>query len=255
MTDTKQHNDNARTFWQDLILERKFKSVNLTGLVVCLDNGHGKATKGKASPWTLHQVEPQIPFREYEFTRKVTAKLKELLEAMGAYVYLVCPEVEGDISLSARAARANNLQSVYKAKGKKDHFIFVSVHANAMGLGDKWYPKTDGWSVWTTRGQNNSDTLATCLWEAADEMFTPMGKRLRREMSDGDPDWESDFTVIKKANMPAVLTENFFYTDPDDCKYINTERGIEEIAIVHANGIAKFAQKKYNMGYKDLTKK
>jgi N-acetylmuramoyl-L-alanine amidase len=82
-----------------------------------------------------------------------------------------------------------------------------------------------------------------------------MGKRLRREMSDGDPDWESDFTVIKKANMPALLTENFFYTDPDDCKYINTERGIEEIAIVHADGIAKFAQKKYNMGYKDLTKK
>ena len=67
-------------------------------------------------------------------------------------------------------------------------------------------------------------------------------------MSDGDPDWESDFTVIKKASMPAVLTENFFYTDPEDCKFMSSEAGLNAMARVHAEGIVKFAKMKYNIG-------
>lgn len=238
-----------RTEWEDIVYNAKHSGINLYGLVVCLDNGHGKATLGKASPYALHEnLEPKIYLKEYDFNRKLAKKVKELLEAMGANVYMVCPEVEGDISLTARATRANKYKVHYKDSGKTGKFIFVSIHGNAFGKGDKWYPGTDGWSVWTTKGQNNSDLLATCLWEAADEILKPMGKRIRKEMSDGDPDWESDFTVIKKANMPAVLTENLFYTDPEDCKFMNSETGLNAMARVHAEGIAKFAKQKYNIG-------
>lgn len=242
-------NTKPRTEWEDIVIKAKLSSRSLAGLVVCLDNGHGKATKGKASPYALHEsLEPKIYLKEYEFNRRVAAKVKELLEALNATVYMVCPEVGGDTSLSARAARANNLKSTYKKQGKKDNFIFVSIHGNAFGKGDQWYPGTDGWSVFTTKGQNNSDILASCLWEAAEEILKPMGKHIRKEMSDGDPDYESDFTVIKKANMPAVLTENFFYTDPEDCKFMNSEAGVNAIALTHVEGIAKFAKKKYNIG-------
>ena len=248
MTDQAQE-PKPRTEWEDLIFNTKLSGRNISGMVVCLDNGHGKATKGKASPYALHEdLEPKIYLKEYDFNRKLAKKVKELLEAMGATVYMVCPEVEGDISLSARAARANAYKTNYKKKGWPGNFVFVSIHGNAFGKGDKWYPGTDGWSIWTTKGQNNSDILATCMWEAADEILKPMGKRIRKEMSDGDPDWESDFTVIKKANMPAVLTENFFYTDPEDCKFMNSEAGLNPMARVHAEGIAKFAKRKYNIG-------
>ena len=242
-------NAKPRTEWEDIVIKAKLSSRSLAGMVVCLDNGHGKATKGKASPYALHEsLEPKIYLKEYEFNRRVAMKVKELLEAMNATVYMVCPEVDGDTSLSARAARANTLKSQYKKQGKAGNFIFVSIHGNAFGKGDQWYPGTDGWCVFTTKGQNNSDILATCLWEAAEEIFKPMGKRVRRELSDGDPDYESDFTVIKKANMPAVLTENFFYTDPEDCKFMNSEAGLNAIAKMHVEGIAKFAKKKYNIG-------
>lgn len=238
-----------RTEWEDIVYNAKQSGINLYGLVVCLDNGHGKATPGKASPCTLHEnLEPKIYLKEYDFNRRLANKVKELLEVMGADVYMVCPEVEGDISLSARAARANKYKVHYKNSGKAGKFIFVSIHGNAFGEGDKWYPGTDGWSVWTTKGQNTSDLLATCLWEAADEILKPMGRRIRKEMSDGDPDWESDFTVIKKASMPAVLTENFFYTDPEDCKFMSSEAGLNAMARVHAEGIVRFAKMKYNIG-------
>ena len=255
MANQNINNDVAKkekTYWEQAIYDARKYGVNLNGMVVCLDNGHGKATKGKGSPWSLHKVEPAIPLREYEFTRKVTAKLKELLEAMGAYVYMVCPEVEGDTSLSARAARANNLKNTYKKTGKKAYFVFVSVHADAIGDGTKWMPGSNGWAVWTTKGQNVSDTFADCVWEAANETFTPMGMRMRQQKAnDGDPDYEADFTVIKKANMPAILTENFFYTDPTDCEFINTERGVEAIAVAHAKGIGKFAQRRYGFKTRD----
>ena len=235
--------------WENLILENKLSSRSINGMVVCLDNGHGEATKGKASPYVLNsRVEPKIYLKEYEFTRKVAAKVKELLESLNAYVYMVCPEVGGDTSLSARATRANNLKSIYKKEGKEGNFVFVSIHGNAYGNGKQWYPGIDGWSVWTTKGQNNSDLFANCMWEAAEEIFTPLGKRVRKDLSDGDPDYESDFTVIKKANMPAVLTENFFYTDPEDCRFMNSETGLNAIAKVHVEGIVKFAKLKYNIG-------
>lgn len=238
----------ARTEWEDIVFKATKSETDISGMVVCLDNGHGKATKGKGSPYALHNVEPKIYLKEYDFNRKLAKKVKQLLEAYGATVYMVCPEVEGDISLSARAARANAYKTNYKKKGWAGNFIFVSIHGNAMGTGEKWLPGIDGWSVWTTKGQNNSDILATCLWESAEEILKPMGKRIRSDMSDGDPDWESDFTVLKKANMPAVLTENFFYTDPEDCKFMNSEEGLNAMARVHAEGIVKFAKQKYGIG-------
>lgn len=252
MTDQKQvANERSKTYWETVIHDARVGGVNLNGLVVCLDNGHGKATKGKGSPWSLHKIEPAIPLREYEFTRKITAKLKELLTAMGAYVYLVCPEVEGDISLSARAARANNLKTIYKNTNQKGNFIFISIHGDALGEGDEWRNDGSGWAVWTTKGQNVSDMLADCMWEAANEIFPLMGMKMRQnKANDGDPDYEADFTVIKKANMPAVLTENFFYTNPHDCAFMASNEGIETIAVAHANGIAKFAQRRYGYAMK-----
>lgn len=235
--------------WEKYLTNLRNSGINLKGLVVCLDNGHGKATKGKASPYALNEsAEPKIYLKEYDFNRKIVKKAKQALEAMGAEVFIVCWEEEGDTSLTARVTRANNRQANYKKAGKNDKFIFISVHGNAFGKGDKWYPGTDGWSVWTSKAQNNSDVLATCLWESADEIFKPMGKRVRRDMSDGDPDYEQDFVVIRKANMPAVLTENFFYTDPEDCKFMLSEEGMNAIARVHAEGVAKFAKLKYNIG-------
>ena len=91
------------------------------------------------------EIEPKIYLKEYDFNRKLARKVKELLEAMGATVYMVCPEVEGDISLSSRAARANNFKTNYKKNGKTGYFVFVSIHGNAFGKATNGIPEpTDG---------------------------------------------------------------------------------------------------------------
>jgi N-acetylmuramoyl-L-alanine amidase len=36
-----------------------------------------------------------------------------------------------------------------------------------------------------------------------------------------------------KPTVPAVLTENFFYSNADDCKYLCSKKGKEDIVKLH----------------------
>ena len=112
------------------------------------------------------------------------------------------PEDE-DISLSERVRRVNAFCSL----SGKQNVILVSIHVNAAGDGTKWLNAT-GWSVYTCKGQTESDRLAECLYEAAMKNFP--GRNIRTDFSDGDSDWEEQFYILRKSMCPAVLTENFF---------------------------------------------
>jgi N-acetylmuramoyl-L-alanine amidase len=215
------------------------------GLVVVLDPGHAITTQGKKSPYSLKKVSsPEIPFEEWEFNREIAYTLKPMLKELGIDVFITTDaerDKDTDLGLSKRAGRANDY---VKKSGKKG--VYISIHSDADGMGDKW-TKAHGWSCFTTKGQNNSDKLADCLYDAAEELLKPLDKTIRVDRKDGDRDWEEGFTVLVKANMPAVLTENFFYTNIDDAMFITSDEGKNTIARVHLLGILKFADTFYKM--------
>ena len=64
-------------------------------------------------------------------------------------------------------------------------------------------------------------------------------------MSDGDKDWESNFYIIKNTKCPAVLTENFFYDNVDDVKYILSDEGKEKIVNTHVDALIKYIKDKF----------
>lgn len=215
------------------------------GLVVVLDPGHAITTPGKKSPYSLKKVSsPEIPFEEWKFNREIAYTLKPMLKELGIDVFITTDterDKDTDLGLSKRAGRANDY---VKKSGKKG--VYISIHSDAHGMGDKW-TKAHGWSCFTTKGQNNSDKLADCMYDAAEEIFKPLDKTIRVDRKDGDRDWEEDFTVLVKANMPAVLTENFFYTNIDDAMFITSDEGKNTIAKVHLLGVLKFADTFYKM--------
>ena len=210
-------------------------------LVICLDNGHGEDTPGKRSPYASSGKEPALYFREYSWTREIAKRLKAALEKNGVEVYMVCPETK-DISLTTRYKRANSFAEEHSELKP----LLISVHANAYGNGDNWN-SARGQCAYTTKGQNNSDKLAECLYDSAEEIFIPKGMKIRKNFDDGDRDYEENFTIIWGANMPAVLTENFFYTNIEDCKYIMSDEGVEDVAEMHYRAILKFADTHYKM--------
>ena len=182
-------------------------------IMVHIDNGHAASTPGKRSPYSGFGTEPKLDLYEYKTNRIIAHKIQDRLEKIGFVVDMVVPEVDKDIQLTQRYSRAN----VMKGKHPEYKHIFISIHSNAFGDGRTWN-SAEGWEAYTTKGQNNSDKLADCLYSAAESILIPMGKKIRTQMSDGDKDYEENFTVIWGANMPAVLTESFFYTNPQNAR-------------------------------------
>ncbi len=191
---------------------------------VLIDPGHGIDTPGKRSP--------DGKFREYLWNRQVADLLLDRLTAMGVDASLVVTETN-DISLSTRVQRVNR---VCTQLGASD-VLLVSIHANAAGDGSAWM-NASGWSCYTTKGKTESDSLAECLYDAFEAEFPE--RKIRKDMSDGDRDWEEDFYVIKKSKCPAVLLENFFYDSREECAWLLQDDTRERVAAAAALGIKKY---------------
>ena len=208
-------------------------------VIICLDNGHGKETPGKRSPWSANKVPPELPFYEYEYCRDIVSRVADSLHKRGYPVYIVTPE-EDDIPLKERGRRINEIVDEAWQNGMRA--ISISIHNNAAGKGDAW-KKAYGWSVWTTRGQNNSDTLAQCLYDAAERILMPLGQKTRKNMSDGDADYEDNFAMCRMPKCPAVLTENMFQDCEDEVRFLLSEEGRQAITDIHVEGIVSFIEK------------
>jgi N-acetylmuramoyl-L-alanine amidase len=79
------------------------------------------------------------------------------------------------------------------------------------------------------------------LYEEAEKNFE--GQKIRRDIQDGDADWEENFYLLKNTKCPAVLTENFFMDNKEDMNYITSIEGREAVIKTHVEAIVKYANK------------
>lgn len=193
-------------------------------MIILLDNGHGFDTPGKCSPDGF--------FREYAYNHYLAFRIREQLSALGLDARLLVPERE-DISLPERCRRVNKICERFGS----NQVILVSIHVNAAGNGQNWLDAR-GWSCFTTRGKTKADALATCLYEAAKNHLP--GMRLRTDYTDGDPDIEKDFYIIRHTSCPAVLTENLFMDNREDVAFLESEEGARAIVGLHVDGILQY---------------
>ena len=191
---------------------------------ILINNGHGLNTPGKRSP--------DGQFLEALYNREIAKRIVAELQNKGYDAELLVPEEE-DIPLKERVRRVNaHCQSLGKS-----NVILISIHVNAAGDGTKWMNAT-GWSCYTCKGQTESDRLATCLYDAAIKNFPD--RRIRKDYSDGDPDWEENFYILRHSLCPAVLTENFFMDSHSDLEYLQSKDGKQAVVDTHAEGIMEW---------------
>ncbi len=224
---------------------------------ILIDNGHGLNTPGKRSP--------DGTFLEASYNREIAKRIVADLTDRGYDAQLLVPE-DQDIPLSERVKRVNEIcltnepsrtphrhARPYNRHGRPrpaisssspaptgDHMpnvILISIHVNAAGNGSKWLNAT-GWSVYTCKGQTESDRLADCLCEAAIKQFP--GRRIRTDFSDSDPDWEENFSLLSNTLCPAVLTENFFMDSRSDLEYLQSRVGKQAVVDTHVEGIIEY---------------
>ena len=193
---------------------------------ILIDAGHGIDTPGKRSP--------DGAFREYLWNRQVAGLVFEDLGIDGYDVSLVVTETN-DIPLITRVNRVNAICNKYGA----DNVILVSIHSNAAGDGKNWM-NAKGWSCYTTKGNTKSDILAELLYDSFEMSFPD--RRIRKDMQDGDRDWEENFYIISKSKCPAVLIENFFYDNKEECCWLMQDAVKVRIAMAIGQGIKDYVR-------------
>lgn len=198
--------------------------------IFCIDAGHGGMVDGEyvTAPDKMYEFEDGTQIFEGVFNREVKDRVVNWAAKEGLTVEDITPE-NRDIALSTRVKRVHE---VMRDTNKKP--IFISIHGNA-------YPpdnSAQGWEVYTYPGTSESDKVATELFMRAKKEFSS-NFSMRTDYSDGDPDREAKFYVLQETAVPAVLTENFFMTNYDDCKFMLSEDGKDRIAQVHVDALEK----------------
>lgn len=195
----------------------------MRNFIVVLDPAHGEETPGKRSP--------DGKFREYLWSRMIIEKLSEKLDD-AEFCVRETNTSKKEIGLSNRAGMCNAIE------GKK---ILISIHSNAAGNGVEWKTAT-GFSVYTTKGKTKSDKVAEELMNGFIKDFPEL--KARMDMSDGDKDTEENFTVIQKANCPAVLIEWMFQDNKNDVEILMSEEYNNRLVDSIYNSIIEIENKK-----------
>lgn len=184
---------------------------------ILIDNGHGQETPGKRSP--------DGKVREWLITRDIAHLLKELAEAEGFEAVLITPET-ADISLRERCRRAN---------GYGRDAVLISIHLNAQGSDGKWH-EAQGFSAFVSlNASESSKRLARLLTTEA----IKMGLRGNRSVPPCRY-WVQDLAMCRDTKIPAVLTENLFQDNEQDCAMLLNHEWRLRIARLHLEAIKKY---------------
>ena len=186
----------------------------IKGKTLVIDPGHGGSDSGAVG---LNGT------MEKTVTLATAKKLQELLEKAGAKV-LMTRTIDRDVfgpnasaveELKARTVVANNV--------KAD--LFISIHADAFtnrqvgGTSTHYYPKTPYDAM-----------FAKCVQEF---LVSDLGLNDRGAKA-------SNFYVIRRTYMPAILVEMAFISNPEEEKLLNTEAFTTKVAQGIYNGVDKF---------------
>lgn len=178
--------------------------------IVLFDNGHGVDTPGKRSPVWADKTQ----LFEWEFNRDLVRRIILKCYRAGIRAVKLVPETY-DVPLAERCKRANQWFD-----GCDGECIIVSIHANAGG--------GTGFEVYTSPGETKADEIATALIEQLQQDFPEI--KMRKDLADGDPDKEANFYILKHTKAPAILAENLFMDNEQDCRLLMAEDFRERLA-------------------------
>lgn len=193
---------------------------------ILIDAGHGVNTLGKQSP--------DGKLREYAWARDIAKRLETSLKALGYDAQRITPE-EHDVAISTRVNRIN---SICKTVGAKN-VLLVSIHNNAAGHGT-WGSAT-GFSVFVSK--NASAESKKCAAFFTDEAITRkmIGNRSIPACKYWTWSWTTnDIGILKNSNCPAVLTENGFMDNKEECAWLLSEQGKKQFVDLHVAAITRY---------------
>ena len=66
--------------------------------------------------------------------------------------------------------------------------------------------------------------------------------QMRTDNSDGDPDFEEAFYILRHSLCPAVLSENGFMANEQECRRLQTRAAKQAIVDLHVERIMEYLE-------------
>lgn len=175
------------------------------GLIV-IDPGHGGRDPGAVGNGV----------QEKDLVMPMSLRLGRILQGMGYSVqYTRTTDVE--VGLQPRVDLANNSRAD----------VFISIHANSLASRSS---EVSGIETFHNPGSSTGFSLATLVQQ---QIISATGARNRGVKS-------ARFFVIRHTQMPSILVETGFVTNPQEAANLNDPRYQERLAQAMARGIDQF---------------
>ena len=180
--------------------------------LIILDAGHGGSDSGAVGELNGE------PLYEKDLTLQITKRVQGILEKAG---YNVSLTRTGDTlpSLTERPAQAN----------EENAALFISIHINAVDD----HPEASGTEVYYAT-ENNDDGYGITSEQFAENVLTRMLKYMQ-SVNRGVK--SAEHAVTRRCNMPAVLAEVGFITNPEEAYLMSTYEYQQKAAQGIAEGI------------------
>lgn len=172
---------------------------------ICIDPGHGGIDPGAIGkdPFTLN---------EKDVTLSISLFLKKEFEEKG-HTVLLTRDKDVAVSLADRAKTAN----------RNDADIFISIHCNSAGK-----KEAEGIETWIFTDSNAGKKLAEPVQKSLVNTFPTHKNRGIKE---------ANFQVLRETNMPAILVECEFISNPTQLQFLSDKENQEKIATAIASAI------------------
>ena len=189
------------------------------GKRIVLDPGHGGSDTGAIGPTGV--TEKSIALR-------IAKRLKALLEAEGAEVILTRTEDTEVSPKKAKATDVEELQARCDIANQNAADIFLSIHLDAF-----FGPEAHGTTgYYYEMGSADSTRLADCVKRGVLRRLGTLDRGTK----------PCAFYVCRHTDMPAMLLETAFVSNPREEQMMNSEEGVENAAQGIAAGIAEYFQ-------------
>ena len=236
------------------VCSKVFSLTSSTGYfkigAVLIDAGHGGKDPGAVETHTINGK--KVTLQEKDITLSVAKKLYAKLQSQYSDKKILMTRTEDKfLSLEERVEIANNVEL-------KDHeaILYISIHVNAAF--DK---KASGFEVWysspgyrrTVIDENSLEdkSLAPILNSMLEEEYTTESILIAKCISEGLEATcgnemnnrgikQEEWFVVRNANMPSVLVELGFVTNPQEAKLMADDTYLQKMTNGIYNGLVQF---------------
>lgn len=206
---------------------RSAYSLPLAGQIIVIDPGHGGRDGGAMSKTGL---------QEKEVTLAISLYLRDLLQQSGAFVVMTREE---DIELSSEEAhrqgrrKVEDLTNRVKVINESDADFLVSIHLNSIAS-----PKWRGAQTF----YHPKDVVNKQLAESIQYELTRNLENTNRKAKANQ-----DIFMLKNADIPGVLVEAGFLSNPDEAALLGQSEYQKQVALAIYTGILYYYQDTYDV--------